>query len=362
MIILRALVIVLLLVPGAQAALKTRNVFLITTDGLRWQEVFTGAEEALMNKTNGVANAGALRKAFWRDTPEARREALLPFLWGEMVRKGQVFGNQHKGSVARIVNKHKFSYPGYNEFLSGVADPRIDSNKKIPNPNTNVFEWLNTRPGFKGRVSAVVNWDVIPWILNTERSRIPCWSGFPMMSNTVPLKVAPEIERLVADTTPLWPDLMILDTFTIRVALDHVRAEKPRAFYLALAETDEWAHENRYDYYLHSAHHADRFVRDLWNTVQRIPQYRDKTTIIFTTDHGRGDGRKWTDHGEKIAGAEDIWMAVLGPDTPPLGERTNCAPVTQSQIAATLAALVGEDFHGAFPKSGVPMAEVLGKP
>ena len=28
---------------------KTRNVVLIVSDGLRWQEVFTGAEEDLLN-------------------------------------------------------------------------------------------------------------------------------------------------------------------------------------------------------------------------------------------------------------------------------------------------------------------------
>ena len=341
------------------ASRKTQNVFFITTDGLRWQEVFTGAEEGLMNKSNGVAQVGALRKQFWRETPEERRQALLPFLWSVVASNGQIYGNAAKGSVAKITNDKKFSYPGYSEFLTGAADAKIDSNKKIPNPHTNVFEWLNTRPGYKGRVAAVVNWDVIPWILNTERGRIPCWSSFPMQSNAPVIKVSPQLERLLGDTTPLWHE-MILDSFTIRAALDYVKAEKPRAFYLAFAETDEWAHENRYDYYLFSAHHVDRFIRDLWETCQSIPQYRGKTTIIFTTDHGRGDGRLWTDHGEKTVGAEFIWAAILGPDTPPLGERTNCALITQSQMAATIAAALGEDFPAAHPRAARPIAEAFG--
>ena len=56
---------------------------------------------------------------------------------------------------------------------------------------------------------------------------------------------------------------------------------------------------------------------------------------------------------------ENIWMAFLGPDTPPLGERTNCDRVTQSQIAATLAALLGEDYHGDVSGSGTPIQQVL---
>jgi hypothetical protein len=345
----------------AAAELKTRNVFLITTDGLRWEEVFTGAELALMNSTNGgAANVGTLKKKFWRETPEERRRALMPFLWSEVAARGQIFGNQHRGSVARITNDKKFSYPGYSEFLTGVFDPRITSNDKVPNPNTNVFEWLNTRPGFKGRTAAIVNWDVIPWILNTERARIPCWSGFPMQSNAPTIRISRDVQQMLDDTTPMWPDLMILDTFTIRVALDCVKQEKPRALYLAFAETDEWAHEKRYDYYLHSAHHVDRFIKNLWETVQSMRQYRDKTTFIITTDHGRGSGPKgWQNHGEKVEGAENIWLAVIGPDTPPLGERANCALVTQSQVASTIAAFVGEDFQSFNPKAAPPIREAM---
>ena len=59
------------------AGLKTENVFLIMTDGLRWQEVFTGAETDLMTRVNGgVANTNALRAKFWRERSESRQ----PFL------------------------------------------------------------------------------------------------------------------------------------------------------------------------------------------------------------------------------------------------------------------------------------------
>ena len=190
--------------------LRTKNVFLITTDGLRWQEVFTGAEELLLNKTNGgVSEIGGLKQRFWRERPEERRKALLPFLWGEVAAKGQIYGNQAKGSVAHITNGKKFSYPGYSEFLTGVADARIDSNNKVPNLNTNVFEWLNLRPGLQGKVAAVVNWDVIPWILNTERSQLQVWSGFPLQLNaSVLIKISPALDELVSDTTSLWSDMI----------------------------------------------------------------------------------------------------------------------------------------------------------
>ncbi|MBI5802413.1 MAG: AP protein [Verrucomicrobia bacterium] len=354
--------LLILLGPIVHAAeLKTKNVFLITTDGLRWQEVFTGAEELLMNKTNGgVVNTNSLRDVFWRDTPEARRQALLPFLWGEIAAKGQLYGNQLKGSVARVTNGKNFSYPGYSEFLTGAADARIDSNNKIPNPNTNVFEWLNLQPEFHGKVAAVVNWDVIPWILNAGRSRLPVWTGFPLPADAPVAKmVSPALEELARDTTPLWGN-MILDSFTFHAARDYVKSAKPRAFYVAFGETDEWAHEGRYDHYLRAANHVDRFLRALWETVQSLPEYRDKTTFIITTDHGRGTGPvAWRNHSAALATAGDIWLAILGPDTPPLGERTNCAPVTQSQVAATIAAFLGMDFNAFNPKAAKPIGDAI---
>ena len=54
-----------------------------------------------------------------------------------------------------------------------------------------------------------------------------------------------------------------------------------------------------------------------------------------------------------------MWMTFLGPDTPPLGERKNIPPLTQNRIAATLAALLGEDYTKAVAKAGPPLKEVL---
>src|SRR3954451_25344029 len=147
----------------------TRNVVLVTTDGLRWQEVFRGADDALLNKKDGgVADPDALRRAFWRETPEARREALLPFLWTTVARRGQLFGNRDKKSLAYVTNGKNFSYPGYNEMFTGSPDPRIDSNAKRPNPNVSVLEWLHRKPAFRGEVAAVASWDLFPFILNVE--------------------------------------------------------------------------------------------------------------------------------------------------------------------------------------------------
>lgn len=348
--------------PSSEAAGRTtENVFLITIDGLRWQEVFSGAEELLLSQEHGgVASSSRLRAAFWRATAEQRRAALMPFVWSVLATQGQLFGNQHKGSVARLTNGRKFTYPGFNEILTGFADPRIDSNEKRPNPNVTVLEWLHRKPGFARRIAAFANWDVFPYILNTARSGIRIWTGYETNRAARPGSRFEVVESLFHDITPLWPN-MNFDAFYLHAALESMKERRPRVVWIAFSEPDEWAHEGRYDYYLLAAHKIDSYARKLWTQAQALPAYRGKTTFLLTCDHGRGSGpTAWKDHGETVQGAEDIWIAAIGPDTPPLGERANIAPVTQNQIAATLAALLGHDYAGAVPQAGPPIADLLG--
>src|SRR5690606_28378644 len=81
---------------GAQE-LKAENVVLITTDGLRWEELFTGAEKALISREiGGVTDVKSIEAKFWRETPEERRAALMPFMWNTIAKEGQIFGNRLK--------------------------------------------------------------------------------------------------------------------------------------------------------------------------------------------------------------------------------------------------------------------------
>src|SRR5258706_14277869 len=70
----------------APSRLKTRNVILITTDVLRGQEAFRGAEEALLTVTNsgvkGTNELQELRRRFVRETPHENTRALVPLVWG----------------------------------------------------------------------------------------------------------------------------------------------------------------------------------------------------------------------------------------------------------------------------------------
>ena len=346
---------------GATAARKTRNVIFVMTDGLRWQEVFEGADAAMMNKEHGdVEDVDGLKKEFWRPDANARREALMPFLWSFVSKNGQVYGNRSKQSDAYVTNRHNFSYPGYNETLCGFADPRIDSNDKKPNPNVTVFEWLHQKAGYRGKVAAFGAWDVFPYIFNAPRA------GFLVNAGYDPLEVSPVTPRIellnrLKTETRVWEGEPF-DSLTFHTALEHMKMHKPRLLYISLGETDEWAHAGKYGEYLRAAHRVDAYLKELWNTAQSMSQYKESTTLIVSVDHGRGGAPvEWKNHGEKVPDSKYMWMAFLGPDTKALGERANISAVTQSQIAATLADLLGEDYPAAVPNAGKAIQDVVGR-
>src|SRR5262245_64147020 len=100
---------VLFSAPAVSAG-KTRNVILVIADGVRWQEVFTGADPTLLGEAGGSwTSADELKKKYWHDDPRVRRRMLFPFLWGTMASNGQLFGNQNAGSIARVTNPMRFS-------------------------------------------------------------------------------------------------------------------------------------------------------------------------------------------------------------------------------------------------------------
>ena len=347
--------------PAVSAATAERHVFLVTLDGLRWQEVFGGAQEKYIDpRAGGVRDVPGTRARYLRETAESRREVLMPFLWSVVAKNGQIFGDPSKNCRATLTNGKKFSYPGYSEMLCGFADDRIDSNDKVPNPNVTVLEWLAGRPGFAGRVSAYGTWDVLPSILNVERSKLPVVAGWKPIVDKPLTPGEREVNDLIPELTHLWHD-NAFDVITTRGALEHLAKRKPRVLYVMLGETDEWAHMRRYDCYLEAAYNGDRFLRKLWDTAQSIPEMKGNTSLVITTDHGRGGTLgDWTDHGKDVPGAEHVWMAVIGPDTPPSGLRENL-DVTLSQVAATVAALAGENYPSASPKSAPVLPGVISR-
>ncbi|NNE69980.1 MAG: phosphoglyceromutase [Rhodothermales bacterium] len=339
--------------PGGAADPKQPRVVLATIDGLRWEEVFAGLDSTLAEATRTFES---LAGDFHDPDPARAREKLMPWMWSVVAQEGVLLGNRHLGSDGIITNGQYFSYPSYNELLTGQPDDRIDSNDKIPNPNVTVLEWLSGIPAFEGSVAAFGSWDVFPFILNAERSGLPVNAGFAESADADRLPRESFLNTLQAQTPSPWGAVR-LDVFTHQYALAYLERAAPRVLYVAYGETDDFAHNTDHAAYVRAAHRTDRFLQDLWGHLQADPAYAGRTPLIIPTDHGRGSGEGWIGHGTGLrwAGSEYTWMAAIGPSIRPLGEAE--LDFELRQIAATVAAAVGEDFaaEGAAP----PIEEIL---
>lgn len=145
------------------------------------------------------------------------------------------------------------------------------------------------------------------------------------------------------------------DLLTYMAAKEYIQSNHPHVVFISLGETDEFAHKGRYDMYLQQANNVDKMIEELWYFVQTDPFYKNNTTFIITTDHGRGSTpAEWSNHNLFVKGSGEIWLSLIGKDIAPLGEMKDEQILYQNQFASTVAALLNKDFKPK-KKTGVPI-------
>lgn len=375
--LLRLIPLAVALIFPFSESIAADKVVLITLDGLRWQEVYTGIDEELLDSAEFTKRQDYLRREFWRADPDQRSRALMPFLHSTIFEQGVHVGDLRADSCAELKNGKNFSYPGYSEILTGVIDDSITSNDKVPNEAKSFMELLIDLDGEGDRysVAAFTSWDVFPFILNVERSGIYV-NAFGALEEVRSAEEA-KIQELYFDIPQPWTTVRN-DAFTHRFAMEYLEREKPDVLYISYGETDDFAHDGKYHEYITAAHRTDRFIEDVWQRLQSMAEYRNKTTLLVTTDHGRGHGPGdgWMHHGptEKMQqglnslerfesgrdGEEAVWIAAIGPDVPSSGSiptRDRC--ITSDRIASTLLHTLGIDYSKLNSAMGEPIREFL---
>lgn len=337
---------VIYLTASAQPPSNTKNIFIVTIDGIRWQEVFKGADKNLIANKDYTSNPQLAKLMYLGSSEEESRQKLLPFFWNVISRQGRLYGNRDYKNKVNVANVYRFSYPGYNEIFTGYPDLDVNSNKPKENLNINVLEYLNSLDAFKDQVVAFTSWNIFPFILNEKRSEFPVYSGYDSIPETgnFDLHIFNKAQQnLVPEKTDTRKDVL-----TFMAATEYINAHKPKVVFIGLGECDEDAHKGEYDKYLQHLNEADHMIQQLWYFIQSTVEYKDKTDLIITTDHGRGN-RKWTDHDVLISGSRNAWLAIIGPAIIPEGEMQSPGKLYQKQLASTISELLGYNFTANHP-------------
>lgn len=332
-----------LLYPTAQAQHGPRNLILVTLDGVRWQELFQGADSSLLFDRK-LTSEPALLEEFWAPDPAKRREKLMPFMWKTVADHGQLYGNRSLNNRVNCANTRLFSYPGYSEMLVGFVDRKARSNDKVENPNSTVLEFINNDSTYHKKVAVFSTWDVIPYIAGCKTCLYYNFKEGNNLAGDMYLRV--RLQNRIRDPENERPDL-----FTFDNAFTFLKHRRPHVLFISFDETDEHGHAGRYGEYLRSAHRIDEMISELWDWIQADPQYKDNTTLVVTTDHGRGSlfRNSWKKHGIQYPGSSQIWIGLIGPDIPQRGEVSTNEKYYQKQIAKTLASILGLDYTNIKP-------------
>ena len=326
------LAVALTVLAGHDQRAAPPAVVLVTLDGARTEEMFGGLDLAVLKSTLGAkqtAETQPVYRRFWAPTAEARREKLMPFFWGTLMREhGSIAGNRALKSVVSLTNRHWFSYPGYSEILVGAAhDDVIKSNDRGPESVSDGPRVHSEEDGRRPERRRAL------WVVERlqRHRRIARGSGDDqcrLRSVRVRESCGRAAERAaVSDADAVG--LRAPRRLYTRLALSHLATYRPRVLYLALGETDDWAHDGRYDRVLEAYARSDAYLKELWDWLQSQSDYRGRTSLLITTDHGRGrTPTDWKDHGDKHQGSGDTWVAFVSPDWTKRGEWRDHAPIT----------------------------------
>ena len=262
----------------------------------------------------------------------------MPFFWRELDGRGTARSpaTPRSKSVVTLTNTHRFSYPGYSEILTGEAhDDVIKSNDRVQNPYPTVLEELKSKlalptagVGSVRRRGTSFN-EIVEHTPGVDH-------GQRRATNRLRPRTRPESElsRMQFETPTPW-NSRAARCLHLRPRDGLLPTHRPRVVYLALGETDDWAHDGRYDRVLDALRAHRRWLPagavDL--AANRSRTIAAGPSLLITTDHGRGrtpaDWNATTARRSKAR--RTSWMAFISPAFKQRGEwRDHAAAPHQS--------------------------------
>lgn len=272
------------------AAESKPNVILITLDGVRFQEINDGIR-------------------FPRKAGEPRGRELLPKLKAR-VNRGEAF---HFGMW--ISNWAGLSQPGYRSILSGEFEDRCKENTCANIDRKTIFDDLYDQ-GLKrpGELAAFSSWDVIGKTIESQPGRIVRNISLQDYEEEglTPSEQATinDINAKMKTDLPKWHGSRY-DKYTYELSKFFIQKHLPRFFYMQFVDTDEWAHAKSYKGYVRGIRDFDEQLEGLIQMLDQMGEYGENTSIVITTDHGRGRGLFWTKHSREFLSADRVWAFVI---------------------------------------------------
>jgi hypothetical protein len=171
-------------------------------------------------------------------------------------------------------------------------------------------------------------------------------------------QMAEVLKLSVDDFVTHASNLVSPDELSVYIAKQLMRQLSPSLLWITLHDIDI-AHSGAFSLYLDGIQRSDRLCAELWQAIQKDPEYAGKTTMFILPDFGRdsdidsgGNGFQHHRTGDPVS--RTTWMMVLGPDV-----KHNVVVdrrVESTDLIPTLGAYFGFDARFSTGKSIVEVA------
>jgi len=301
--------------PAVRAAEPEPRVVLVTFDGVRWNEIFEGADPSLVAEGTAFEGEGAT--------------ALLPYFWSEMVEAGTLLGDRRIDSEFTITNPIGISIPGYQVIFTGRITFCLRNECGPPSSETFPERLLRELSLPREQVAAFVTDPNLCSALERNEGTIHTRCGPPRGEKKS-------------------------DLATFEAALAHLEAHRPRFLFIGLDLTDATAHTGKYAAHLDMLHRYDTWLGRLDDALEGLGEAGEQTTVIVTTDHGRGEGEEWRDHKLLVPASREVWLYARGPGVPRQGSTKGRQAYSHRDIRPSI-----ERIFGLEPISGLLYGEPI---
>jgi phosphopentomutase/2,3-bisphosphoglycerate-independent phosphoglycerate mutase family metalloenzyme len=321
-------------------------VVLVVLDGVRWQEVFGGADRALVRPRLGSV-------PLWTTA-----RSLMPNLYALIDNHAVALGAPDHGPEIAVTGPQRISLPGYLEIFDGRPDAACESNDCPRPPARSMADDVYDESG-PDDVAVIASWPNIARAASADPSRFVLTTGRKHVERAEALRADSQIASLLDAGARLGPSPgegdYRPDAITQRIALRYLAVGRPRFLFVGLGDADEYGHRSDYHGYLAAMHSSDAFLGELVATLGRMGARGRHTTVIVTTDHGRASN--FRDHGARYPESGRVWLVAGGGDVHGRGVLvTPARRHTLSDVAPTVRALLG--IAGG---EGEPLVEVIAR-
>jgi len=215
---------------------------------------------------------------------------------------------------------------GHTALITGVYDSIQNNGKELPTNPSVLQQWLKHSKKDNSKAWVIVSKDKLEVLNNTKNKE---WNG----------KYMPKADAGISGNPSGYRE----DAVTIANFKEVIKKDKPNVVVINLKDVDSYGHANKWNEYIQAIKTTDQSIKDIWDFLQSQPEYKGKTTLMVSNDHGRhSDGIKdsFVNHGDACIGCRHIEFFAMGPDF-----KKNAVIATgsyeQIDVANTMAELLG---------------------